>query len=707
MEPRVWDNALLNDIDAVAKKFSSVFRDRGAARFTGRECIDWMVKEFNVSRVDGCVLGQILLRNHVFFAVGDNFELEDDTLVQFKLCGSGNIALSLMGLDGTTLKSSPLCMNMFDSVASLCKEKVVTMRSGRHTFEIRAAVVDVGAPALDLSTTLSSTAALAEEIDMHSDECRILIDEGKARASSGDRCVSLVLRNRDEMLTQIQSVLRTDEDDQVGSDFASLGLADQILMLMGSKSKLDLFCSLVLDANFDASTFNGETHDGLSLLHVACLTGRSEVVKKVMESAAQVSFASSQVSILHCAVIGGSKEVTKAVLTQFSEDEARTLLRASWAPHNLTALHVSCLLGFADTTAVILARAQELHVSLLDTRDAFGSTALINACFSGAGIVAKLLIQSGASLDSLDEQGNSCLMIAVARKFSDLVLLLLSAKPSLAVLSNAQGDSPLWLALVTGNLDAIEMLAEHTASTVNSSLPGNVNRNTLLHRAVAFLPDYLLHLVIPSLNLRRTVEQLPNAQQLLPLHLAILLGKTQAASALSLCIPAALEVDAYGDTPLHLAVTGRAVDWVMTHYRPANMEARNGLSFTALMTCCAVGSRHAISALLANGCDLGAMNEANKRTALFHLELRSLSKLVLPFDHESRPTGIFVMGNVVDSTPSSVSSSPLTSRKNKLLGGSASDSPTASPTTGRKLRLGGSLKMKSISKKIGLGTLKF
>jgi hypothetical protein len=80
-----------------------------------------MLKEFQVSRADGCALGQFLLRRLVFFAVGDNFELEDDALVQFKLCGSGSICLTLMGVDGG--KSAPLCMNMFDSVASLCKEK--------------------------------------------------------------------------------------------------------------------------------------------------------------------------------------------------------------------------------------------------------------------------------------------------------------------------------------------------------------------------------------------------------------------------------------------------------------------------------------------------------------------------------------------------------------------------------------------------------
>jgi ankyrin repeat protein len=268
----------------------------------------------------------------------------------------------------------------------------------------------------------------------------------------------------------------------------------------------------------------------------------------------------------------------------------------------------------------------------------------------------------------------------------------------------------LWIALLTGNLDAVEMLVEHAADSANLPLPGNVNRNTLVHRAVAFLPDYLLSLVLPSLNVKGTVQQHLNAQQLFPLHFAILLGKTKAASALALSMPVALEADAFGNTPLHLAVTGRAVDWVVT-FAKFDAEARNSLFFTPLMTCCAVGSRHAISALLAHGCDPVAVNEATRRAALAHLELRALSKIVLPFEHEARPTGVFVLGNVAAkdaATPTSVTSSPLTLRKNKLLGAPAStESPAASPSTGRKIFRLGSGSMKTKNPRALLGTLKF
>lgn len=289
--------------------------------------------------------------------------------------------------------------------------------------------------------------------------------------------------------------------------------------------------------------------------------------------------------------------------------------------------------------------------------------------------------------------------------------------------------------------------------SLNAALAGNPNGNTLLHRAVAVLDDYKvfcflrkfisklnslkkLALVLPSLNMRGSVEQRPNAQKHLPLHLAVLLGKTSTATgwkrkndtgtrkkltcvqnaALQLCMPASLPVepDAHGNTLLHLAVTGRAVDWTAIYTAP-QLEARNALFFTPLMTCCAVGSRHAVSALLALGCAPITVHETTRRAALAHLELRDLSKIVLSL---RRPavggTGVIVMGSLaVPETASPASASPLSIRKSRASSSSlATDSPAASPSTGRKtltikslLGSGGSGKIKA-NYKI-LGTLKF
>jgi hypothetical protein len=109
------------------------------------------------------------------------------------------------------------------------------MRSGRHAFEIRAAVVEEG-KSMAASAVLSSTAAL-DVADLHSDECRVTIDDGKV--VSPESSVTAVLRNWQERLAQVQSTLRT--SDQVGDGFSSgwplersIGFSDAFAPQVGS-----------------------------------------------------------------------------------------------------------------------------------------------------------------------------------------------------------------------------------------------------------------------------------------------------------------------------------------------------------------------------------------------------------------------------------------------------------------------------------------
>jgi ankyrin repeat protein len=171
---------------------------------------------------------------------------------------------------------------------------------------------------------------------------------------------------------------------------------------MHSRHKLDLLCSIVLNPDFDAENLE---HD---LLSIACLSGRCDVVLKVLEKAPSTAFFTSQgLTALHCAVMGGSKEVVKLILTNgvLSDDDLKSLLLGQWLPHQQTALHLAVLLGFADLASLIVHRAREIGVDLLEVRDAVGATPLLCACFSGAAVATKLLLQGGVNADAVDDEG--------------------------------------------------------------------------------------------------------------------------------------------------------------------------------------------------------------------------------------------------------------------------------------------------------------
>lgn len=286
---------------------------------------------------------------------------------------------------------------------------------------------------------------------MHSDASRVLIDDGTIE--SIEEGLQNVLRERDSLLLQqVQRLLRT--SPQIEPEYPAAGeLGEKIRFLMNSKHQLDLLCSLVLDPAFDSSLVASASEaEGLTLLHLACLAGKPEVVAKLLESGASPLVSSTGPSVLHCAVVGGSKEVVKLLLSG-SEEDAKVALVQPWLPHNQTPLHVAALLGFGDVAAMLLTRARELQLepALVNVRDVFGATPLFNACFGGSIQAVKLLLQGGARLakkgqvsllltitsaDAADDQGSTCLLVATARKFTDVVQLLLAAEPAMAGVAN-------------------------------------------------------------------------------------------------------------------------------------------------------------------------------------------------------------------------------------------------------------------------------
>ncbi len=99
--------------------------------------------------------------------------------------------------------------------------------------------------------------------------------------------------------------------------------------------------------------------------------------------------------------------------------------------------------------------------------------------------------------------------------------------------------------------------------------------------------------------------------------------------------------DEFGNTLLHYAMSGGAVDFVVKKTQ-TKLETRNVFGLTPLMHAFAVGSHDAILALLGYGADPTALILSNQGAAISLLEVREKSALLLPWsESDSRCNGCF------------------------------------------------------------------
>jgi ankyrin repeat protein len=107
----------------------------------------------------------------------------------------------------------------------------------------------------------------------------------------------------------------------------------------------------------------------------------------------------------------------------------------------------------------------------LDKPDDIGRTALIYAAINNNMMVAKILIDHGASLDARDPIGNTALHMAADRGNLDVLRQLLDAKAPIDA-QNHQGVTPLMMAANNGRADAVKLLLKYKADTGKEDYTG-------------------------------------------------------------------------------------------------------------------------------------------------------------------------------------------------------------------------------------------
>ena len=246
----------------------------------------------------------------------------------------------------------------------------------------------------------------------------------------------------------------------------------------------------------------------------------------------------------------------------------------------------------------------------LDARDEFQRTALHYAAKSDESVETVLLLwKSGASVDLMDGDRDTPLLIACSKRNQDITWLLLLAGADVRACNTCQ-QTTLHHAASMGNGDIVRFLLQNGASVDATDEDGD----TPLLRAVACVGndlDVTRQLVVAGADVRAR-----NGQQRTALHYA---ASKETGDIVRFLLQNGASVDATdedGDTPLLIAcrVWNENIVWQLL-VAGADVRARNSCHRTALHYAASWGTEDIVRFLLENGASVDA-TDMNGETPL-------------------------------------------------------------------------------------------
>ena len=120
-----------------------------------------------------------------------------------------------------------------------------------------------------------------------------------------------------------------------------------------------------------------------------------------------------------------------------------------------------------------------------DHRSSSGWTPLMKVCRNGRLDIARFLLQCGASVDTVNDHGETCLWLAIVyyNGSTDLVQLLLTHGASVDAALTSSGATPLMMACMLGHLEIVQILLRQANGPANVINAACGNGTTALHAA--------------------------------------------------------------------------------------------------------------------------------------------------------------------------------------------------------------------------------
>ena len=186
--------------------------------------------------------------------------------------------------------------------------------------------------------------------------------------------------------------------------------------------------------------------------------------------------------------------------------------------------------------------------------------------------LVRALVDAGADVHSLSDDGKTALFFAAMHSRSDVVQYLLE-KGLDATATDHYKDTPLHWSINRGDTKSIELLLEHGADINAVAIAG-----APLHKAVWFDQPKALNLLLE----RGADHSIKGQYGVTPLHMAALRGNVVAVSQLIKRGASVTAKDTFGLTPLHYAASHGGLGFVIDCEDPINYRFTEGSKYYAV-----------------------------------------------------------------------------------------------------------------------------
>ncbi|KAK3756388.1 hypothetical protein RRG08_038877 [Elysia crispata] len=355
----------------------------------------------------------------------------------------------------------------------------------------------------------------------------------------------------------------------------------------------------------DETNYLDKTDAGLTLLHIACISGApcSQIEKLIKKGVNVNALTKNNFSALHLSTYRGDSEQVELLVTHGAD--------VNQPGHSgVAALHITAMCGHHEITKILLESGAKI-----DTGDLVKFSSLHIACHFGHEKVVELLLNNGSDIN----------------------------------ISGSVRDRPIHLASSKANLKIMQLLVEGTSQQKADVNVKDDEGHTPLHFCCKSGHLVTLHYLLDHDALPHEVNIYGDT----PLHLACYNGKLEIAKQLVAQTGAdSLSIEnIFSETPLHSACTfGKNLELVKFLLEQPqvdiNLQGKDG--HTALHSACYHGHLRCVQFLLENRADMtcvaavsdqsGDSEKREEQTALMWAYERGYDDIVTLLKHYKRPS---------------------------------------------------------------------